>query len=244
MKRKGFSAIEASLSLALLLMVLMAAFEFFGIARDLFFKLKNAQEGNQAAMAALDKMRIDVLRAGAGLLDPVRQGAIEGIAIEEDALVLTRSGGIFSLDQDLPSGETRIGLETAADLGPGKDVCIFDGARTEVKTVASVEGKSIHLDTPLEGSYSRDETKLALLERTWLFLDASKSCIRRKVNNSSPQPLLDNALSFEFSYDREANLVWVSFAVESNRQKKKERKYELLVYPKNLSLGLKTYGQA
>jgi hypothetical protein len=243
MKRKGFSAIEASLSLALFLMVLLAAFEFFGITRDLFFKLKNAQEENQTAMAALDKMRIDLLRAGAGLLEPVRQGVIEGIATEGHALVVTRSARTFSLVQDLPPGESRISLETTTDLGPGKGVCIFDGGKTEVKTVTSVEGKSIHLDTPLEGSYSKDETKLALLERTSLFLDDSKSCLRRKVNASSPQPLLDNALSFEFGYDGQGNLARVSFAVKSNLRKRKERKYELLVYPKNLSLGLKNHGQ-
>jgi prepilin-type N-terminal cleavage/methylation domain-containing protein len=236
MKRKGFSAIEISLSLALFLIILLAAFEFLGITRDFFFKLKNAQEETQAAMAALDKMKVDLLRAGAGLLRPVRWGEVEGIAIIDDALVISRSEKSYALLQDLSPGENRVVLETAAGLSSGKEVCVFDDEKAEVKAISLVEGKTIFLTSALEASYLSSESQIALVEKTSLFLDEKNSCIRRKVNASSPQPLLDNVLSFEFAYEKEGNLARLSFILKDNQ----EKKYELFVYPKNMALGLKT----
>ncbi|MEW5901113.1 MAG: prepilin-type N-terminal cleavage/methylation domain-containing protein [Acidobacteriota bacterium] len=67
MEKNGFSLLETLIALALSLLVLLAAFEFLGITRSLFFKLKKAQEQNQAIQTALIKLRIDLLRAGFGL---------------------------------------------------------------------------------------------------------------------------------------------------------------------------------
>ena len=235
MKKRGFSAIESSLSLALFLIIIIAVFESFGITRSFFFKLKRAEEDNQAAMAALDKMKIDLLRAGAGLLQPVRQGAVEGMAINNGALMIYHREKTYSLFEDLSPGENRIVLETAVGLGPGREVCILDEEKAEVKTISSIEGKTIILAAPLEASYSIGETQLALLERTSLFFDEKKGTIRRKVNASSPQPLLEDVFYFEFAYQKELNLAKLSFALKNN----KEKKYELWVYPKNIALGLK-----
>jgi prepilin-type N-terminal cleavage/methylation domain-containing protein len=237
MKRRGFSAIESSISLALFLIIFLAAFEFFGITRSFFFKLKNAQEKNQAAMAAGDKMKVDLLRAGSGLLQPIRQGAVEGIAIISNALIIYSREKIYSLPEGLSQGESRIALETAAGLSPGREVCVFDEEKAEVKTISSIERKTIFLTTPLEASYSTSESQLALLERTSLFFDEKNSGIRRKVNASSPQPLLDDVLYFEFAYEKEVNLARLRFAFKNN----KEKTYELLVYPKNIALGLKNF---
>ena len=235
MKKRGFSAIESSLSLALFLIIIIAVFETFGITRSFFFKLKNTQEENQAAMAALDKMKVDLLRAGRGLLQPVRQGAVEGIAISSGTLIIYSREKTYSFLKDLSPGENRIVLETATGLSPGREVCVFDEEKAEVKTISSIAGKTVFLTTPLEASFSISETQLALVERTTLFFDEKSGSIRRKVNASSPQPLLDDVLYFEFAYEKELNLAKLSFALKTN----KEKKYELLVYPKNVALALK-----
>lgn len=235
MKKRGFSAIESSLSLALFLIIIIAVFETFGITRSFFFKLKTTQEENQAAMAALDKMKVDLLRAGRGLLQPVRQGAVEGIAISSGTLIIYSREKTYSFLKDLSPGENRIVLETATGLSPGREVCVFDEEKAEVKTISSIAGKTVFLTTPLEASFSISETQLALVERTTLFFDEKSGSIRRKVNASSPQPLLDDVLYFEFAYEKELNLAKLSFALKTN----KEKKYELLVYPKNVALALK-----
>lgn len=235
MKKKGYSAIETSLCLALFLIILLAAYESFGITKNFFLRLKKAEEENQTAMAALDKMRIDLLRAGSGLLPLVRLGTVEGIAIANNALVISRGEKAYSLLADISEGETRLSIETTTGLSPGREVSVFDEAKAEIKTISSIEGKSILLASPLEASYSMSETRVALLEKTALFFEEKTGTIRRKVNASPAQPLLEDVLYLEFVYEKESNLAKLGFALKNN----KEKKHELWVYPKNIALAFK-----
>ena len=232
MKIRGFSAIEASLCLALFLIILLAAYESFGITKDFFLRLKKAEEENQTAMAALDKMRIDLLRAGSGLLSLIRLQKVEGIGIANNALIISSAEKTFSLLADIAEGQASVPVETTAGLSPGREVSFFDEAKAEIKTISSIEGKSILLASPLEASYSMNETRVVLLEKAALFLDEKTGTIRRKVNASPAQPLLEEALYFEFVYEKESNLAKVGFALKNN----KEKKHELWVYPKNIAL--------
>jgi len=232
MKKTGFSAIETSLCLALFLIILLAAYEAFGITKDFFFRFKKAEEENQTAMAALDKMRIDLLRAGSGLLPLIRMEAVEGIAMANNALIISSGEKTFSLLADIPEGQASLSVETTAGLSPGREVSVFDEAKAEIKTISSIDGESILLTSPLEASYSMNETRVVLLEKTALFLDEKTCSIRRKVNASPAQPLLEDVLYFEFVYEKESNLAKLGFALKNN----KEKKHELWVYPKNIAL--------
>jgi hypothetical protein len=235
MKKRGYSAIESSICLALFLIILLAALESFGITRSFFFRLKRAEEENQTAVAAVDKMKLDLLRAGSGLAPQVRLGTVQGIAIINNALIISSREKTCPLLVDISPGENRIVLETVTGLSPEREVCVFDEEKAEIKTILSIQGKTVLLATPLEASYSATESQLALLESTSLFFDEKTGSIRRKVNTSSAQPLLDGVLYFEFAYEKGLNLAKLSFALKTN----KEKKYELSVYPKNIALGLK-----
>jgi type II secretory pathway pseudopilin PulG len=70
----GFSLIESLLSLSLFLIIFLSSLEFFGFTRDIFLKLKTKQEVKEAALATLDKMRFDLLKAGLGLQQPISLG--------------------------------------------------------------------------------------------------------------------------------------------------------------------------
>jgi hypothetical protein len=85
---------------------------------------------------------------------------------------------------------------------------------------------------PLENSYAVADARFLLLEEVTYFLDERTSILRRKVNASPAQPLLDNAGLFEFTYLKEDNLVKIRLA----GKKDKERAHELSVFPKNLGL--------
>jgi hypothetical protein len=232
MKKSGFSAIEASICLALFLIILLAAYESFGIAKDFFLRLKKGEEENQTAVAALDKMRIDLLRAGSGLLSPIRLEKVDGIAIANDALIILNAGRTLSLLEDIYEGQASLSVETTTELSPGREVSVFDETKAEIKTISSIKGNSIALSSPIEASYSMNETRIALLEKTVLFFDEKAGTIRRKVNASPAQPLLEEVLDFEFVYEEEANLAKLVFTLKNN----KEKKHELWVYPKNIAL--------
>jgi len=231
MRKRGFSLIELLLVLGLSLLVFLAAFEFFGITRSLFFKLKDAEEDNLAVQAALDKLRIDLLRAGFGLELAIRAGVVEGIAAGGSLVILSQEAR-YSLAGDCSSGEMRVTLEKTSGLSVGGRVCLADEEKAERHIIAALEGSTVVLSEPLENSFDEPAAQLLLLEEVTYFLDARTSVLRRKVNASPAQPLLDNAGLFEFSYLKEVNLVRVKLADKKNM----ERAHELSVFPKNLGL--------
>ena len=68
MTGRGFTLVEFLISLSLLFVIVLAGFGFFVHAQSLFFKLRDAVEDSQDALSAIDKIRIDLMRAGGGLV--------------------------------------------------------------------------------------------------------------------------------------------------------------------------------
>jgi hypothetical protein len=231
MRARGFSLVEMLLIMGLSLLVFLAAFEFFGITRSLFYKLKGAEEDSLAIQAALEKLRIDLLRAGFGLELAIRAGAAEGITAGSSLIILSEEGE-YLLSADCPSGETRIALERTSGLSAGNQICLADNVKAERHVIAVLEGNTVVLSSPLENSYKPAEARLSLFEEVTYFLDERTAVIRRRVNSIPAQPLLDNAGLFEFAYDEESNLVRIKLADKKNM----ERTHELSVFPKNLGL--------
>ncbi|MFB0564512.1 MAG: hypothetical protein ACETWK_02400, partial [Candidatus Aminicenantaceae bacterium] len=56
--------------------------------------------------------------------------------------------------------------------------------------------------------------------------------LRRKVNNSPSQPLLEDVISFEIIYGGTLHTINLSLALKSE----KETRYEMSVFPKNVAL--------
>lgn len=231
MTEKGFSLIESLISLLIFLIIILASLEFFGLTRTIFFRLKKAEETQQGALFAMDKMKIDVLHAGQGLCKPMSLGIIKGIEAKSGELLLRSCELSFSLLKDLPSGETQIFLPNTSDFKPGREICIIDQNKGETKIIGSVKKDSIALSSPLDFSYLKEDSSLLLLENISLYLDAEKNILRRKVNTAPPQPLLEDVNAFAFSYEKNKNLVQLSF----NLRGQKEKIHEMLLFPKNLA---------
>ena len=226
---------ESTLALALFLIVVLASLEFFGFTRSLFLKFKDKEETREAALSALDKMRVDLLAGGSGLLEPIELGLLEGIGQNESALViLSREKDLYPFN-DLVEGQTRIRLQSTYGVKKGREICIFDSRKGEVKSIFRVAKKSIVLSSPLNFSFLKEKTQVCLLKKISLFLDMDKKILRRKANASPAQPLLEDAILFAFSYEKASNLARLHLALESN----KEKKYEISVFPKNAALAFR-----
>ncbi len=233
MKSKGFSLIESLITLSLGLLILMAVFEGFGMTRSFFLNLKKAQEEATAAMACLDKLRIDLLHAGLGLALPLRYGIVDAVVQEGGGISIFSLEESYPIASDLGPGTTLVPLKSNAEFSAGREICLIDGQKGERKTVSSRPTKrTLVLNSALEHSYDKDETHLFLLEKVFLYLDEGKNVIRRRVNASSPQPLLDDVASFHFSFEEKVNLIRIRFVMKSNE----EKTYELSVFPKNPAL--------
>jgi hypothetical protein len=170
--------------------------------------------------------------AGLGLAEAMELQILEGIYESQGRLIVLSKDEDIAVGTTLSSGQKRILTPDAMVIKKGQQICIFDRFKGEISSVSSVDQNSIVIDSPLVSGYSLDETKVVLLRKISLHLDRTNGVIRRKVNSSPAQPLLESVASFDFQYDHDANLVRVVFVMEQNE----EKKYETAMFPKNVAL--------
>ena len=232
MNRKGFTLVELLVGMTLFLVILIAGVEFFGHARELFFKLKDAEEDAQAAYSALDRIRLDLVRGGRGLSEAIGQGLLSAVDAGPERLTILSSEGARALRLDLSPGGDRAELETAAGIKKGDSVCFLEASRGEVRGVAAVEGDTLVLDTPAEAGYSAGVCRVLPIEKVSYYLGSSDKVVRRQVNSSPAQPLIEDVGDFRFSYDLPSNLASVFLGLAPH----KESNYGIFVFPKNAVL--------
>jgi hypothetical protein len=234
MTRKGFSLLECLLGLSLFFLAAAAAMEAFGTARTAFARLKSSQESQLSAYAALEKIRFDLARAGLGLAGAAERGAVEPVVASGSAMTLASAEAEFALAGDVAAGDDFVVLEEEnEELKPRREVCLIGPEGAEVRTVAAAAAGGIILDAALERPYDAATGHLVLLETVRIFLDDDGRTLRRKVNASPAQPLLDDVSSFVPSYDQDANLA----AVRLTLAIPEEKTHVLSLCPKNARLG-------
>lgn len=232
MKARGFTLIECLIGLSLSLFVVCAALEFLAAAQKHFFKLKERTEASQSALAALDKMRIDLLHAGRGLAGPAGAGFVEAARATDGELRTTAVQKALTLVAEARAGDLRLPLGSTADISAGRVICLFDGLRGETRTVARVEPGAVVLSEPLESDYSLETASVWLLEIVAFFVDRPAGILRRRVNASPAQPLLENTADARWHLDQDADLVRVRLELSI----KGAPPHEISVFLKNAAL--------
>jgi len=231
-REKGVSLMESLLSLALFFLLFFSSLQFFGLARNSFFKLKETETAREGALLALEKMKIDLLQGGLGLLRPLKLELLKGIEEKSKTLIILSKEKAFHLLDNIVAGQKQIPLETTKGLKKGREICVFDSKKGEIKGISSLTSKSITLASPLNSSFFKEESRIFLLRKITFFFDDKKQIIRRKVNNSSSQPLLEEVIFFDFNHSEASNLVNLRLSLKSE----KEKIYEISVFPKNMAL--------
>lgn len=194
--------------------------------------LKESETSNTAVYAALDRIRRDLQDAGLGLTQAIALLVLEGISVNQEMLVILSKVKNLAVEEALVSGQQRIPTVDAADVKRGQLVCVMNPYGGEVHSVVATDRQSIVIEPPLPSSYVPDNTTVVLLRRISLFLDKADGVIRRKVNASPAQPLLEDVAGFEFDYMKQANLVRLGIVLISDE----EKKYETAVFPKNTAM--------
>lgn len=212
--RPGFTLVEALIGLALSLFVVVSGVELFGLAQRGFFRLKEREEAGQAAAAALDRMRIDLLHAGCGLAAAMAAGLIEAVQADGGALRTAAAERTLVLAADAAAGEARLGLASTAGIAAGRRVLIEDGAAGEVRVVAAVGPGAVRLDAPLAHGYSRASASVSLVEDIAYFVDGAARVLRRRANAAPAQPALERVRAAVWTYDAGARLARVRLEVD------------------------------
>jgi type II secretory pathway pseudopilin PulG len=235
----GFTLVELLAGLTLSLFVISTGVEFFGLARRVFVRLKDREEADQAALAALDRMRIDLLHAGRGLAEEAAAGLVEPVRADESALETTALERELVLAGPAPAGASRLALVSAADIARGQRIVLFESGAGEVRAVAAVEGASVVLDGPLERAYDPAAAAASLLESVAYRLDTEAGVLRRRVNGGAAQPVLELAASAAWSFDPSSHLVRVRLELDVEGA----QAHETTVFVKNASLAGNSAGQ-
>lgn len=235
MNRPGFTLIETLLGLALSLFVIAAGLEFYVRAQGSFDRLKAREEADQAARAALDRIRIDLLHAGRGLTREVGLGLLAAAEATPGELRLVSADRTLRLPAGAPAGATRLSLASTADIAAGRRIALRESGAGEVRTVIRVDAGAVLLDAPLGRDYAADTAAVTLLDVVAYYLDGTSGVLRRRANASSAQPLVENAAAAAWSLDAAAPLVRVrlELAIEGVRP------HEATVFLKNAALAWK-----
>ena len=214
MKKDGFTLIECLLGLALSLFVISAGLEFFVRAEKAFLRLKEREEAGQSALAALDRMRIDLLHAGRGLSPEIGLGLVEAAEATPDDLRTAALEKELALAADVRAGDTRLSLLSTEDITAGQRLALRQDEAGEVRTIVRADAGGVVVDAPVERDYLRGAASLALIERVTYFLDGSARILRRRVNTSPAQPLLEGAARAVWSLEAEAHLVRIRLELD------------------------------
>jgi type II secretory pathway pseudopilin PulG len=212
-KNSGFTLIECLLGLTLSLFVITAGLEFFIGAQRSFSRLKEREEAGQAALAALDRMRIDLLHAGRGLSSEIGLGLVEAAEASADELRTTSLEKELRLSAEAHAGDTRLFLVSTTDIAVGQRLTLREGPAGEARTIARVEAGAIIIDTPLMRNYTPATATLSLLELVAYFVDRPSRILRRRVNTASAQPMLENTAAAAWSLDPIAPLVRIRLEI-------------------------------
>jgi type II secretory pathway pseudopilin PulG len=213
-KEDGFTLIECLLGLSLSLFIITAGLGFFVRAGKTFARLKAREEAGQAALAAVDRIRIDLLHAGRGLSAEIALGLVEAAEVAGGELRTTCLDRALRLTAGAAAGDTRLLLASTADLAAGRRVALRQGTAAEIRTITRVEADGVALDAPVERSYAPETATVSLLELVACFLDAPAGVLRRRVNGTSAQPLLENAAAAAWSLDPAASLVRIRIELD------------------------------
>jgi prepilin-type N-terminal cleavage/methylation domain-containing protein len=232
MNRKGFTLVELLIGMALFTIILVAGVEFFAQTRTLFFKLKDAEEDAQAVYSALDKIRLDLVRGGRGLKEAMDLGLVSAVDAGPEKLTILSAEGARTLGQDVGQGSGRAVLDSTEGFKKGDAVCFLEGYRGELRSVAAVEGNTLILDFPAEAGFSAGACRVLPIERVSYYLGTLDRVVRRQVNSSPAQPLIEDVEDFTFSFDVPSNLASVALALAPH----KEKRYGIQVFPKNAGL--------
>lgn len=230
--QKGFSLLESLISLFLFLLIVLFSLNCFLNVKEHFAMLKETETSNTAVYAALERMRKDLADAGRGLIEAMKLQVLEGLSIELERLVVLSKDVELVLGGDIVSGQQLLPVVDAQKIKKGQLISIVNPLGGEVHSVMSADQNNVVIDSPLLADYSMETTQVLLLRRISLFLDDAQGVIRRKVNASSAQPLLEDAASFTFEYIKDANLVRLDLTLKCNE----EKRYETTVFPKNTAM--------
>lgn len=233
MNRPGASLIECLLSLAVLSFVMTAGVETFSLTGRIFTRLKEVQIDRQASLAAMDRIKADIRRAGEEMAEAAWSD-LSPITVGDASVEILAADSVLSLTEDAAAGSeaVKVGAAASSGISAGRRLLIRGPSGYEVREATAVSGGAVYIGRPLTFSYPASDSSIVLIEDITYTFNAAGAIIRRKADNGTAQPLLENVKEAAFAYDASANL----FTVKATSGLKGEVTDGFAIFPKNTAL--------
>jgi hypothetical protein len=230
----GFSLIECLISLSLSLFIFISAVQIFSHSKKIFYRLKAEHEATLGAVTALEKIREDLETAGAGFILAAKDSESFAISTESGNLLMFSKEARLTLAEEIESNQNFLMIVpdsgSSSSLRKGRALLIKDNQKEQIIYITGISGNYLTVSPAVAEAYNTSEAELLLLEKIEVYFDSKQKILRRKVNDTSGQPLAESINNFEVFYDPEKNLVQISLSLNQPE----EKNYELVVYPKNI----------
>jgi len=229
----GFSLLESLIGLSLSLFILISALEVMTQARRIYSRSQNEQETALGAAVALEKIREDLEQAGTGLDGRRPEADCWPVKVENSVITIFSGEITVKLAADIEAGQTSVLIipwsGSDSKLRAKRSMLFAGQDQIELVEITAVLNNRLIVSPAFSSSFRAAESTAYLLETVELYLDTKQLILRRRVNGTSGQPLLEDISSFQPAYDQPGNLV----SIRLGTGLKKEKSYELLFYPKN-----------
>jgi len=231
--KPGFSLIECLLSLTLSLLIFIWALEIFSLSKKVFYRLKEEQETILAAVTALEKIREDLETAGAGLLPSGKNFGLAPLTADSGNLLMFSKEKKLTVAAGIEANQNFLIIvpdsDSSSSLRKGRALLIKDNQKGEVVYITGLSDNHLTVSPALVESYSASESEVLLLEKIEIYFNEKQKILRRRVNDTSGQPLVEGVNNFAAFYDPGKNLVQIILGLNQPE----EESYELVFYPKN-----------
>ncbi len=233
---RGFSLLECLVAFSLMMVILAGTLELSQSSRKFFFRLKASQENNQELWASLDRIGRDINKAGQGLHECLNLGLLSGLQAEESGLLIFFQQEMLPLSVDLAEGSRIIPITKSDPFSRGQLIALVAEGKGEIAVIEKVEKNQLALYQPLHGNYEAGIARLMAIQKIRYYLDLNNGILRRQVNASPAQPLLEEVKAFHYSLE----IPWQA-KVGIILVKEPEVMHEIRVTAKNVLLAQEKY---
>ncbi len=235
-RERGTTLIEMLISLTIFVLIILGGLDFFTSSRRLFFRMEAVQDEAERAFAALDRARLDAREAGRGLSGPLHLGLLQGVVVRDDTATFLSADTETVPTSDIPAGASFLPMAVPEGFATGREVCVFDRAHGEIRVISSVDQAGIGFAVSLTGEYRREDTVVILLRKVSLFLDGESLVLKRKINASSPQPLVEDLAEFHCRLESIPDVLKMGIRLRTVP----ENEYAATIFLKNMALARTT----
>lgn len=223
----GLTLLECLIALSFMLLIIAALIELSRACRRFFFNLKESQEFNQEIWAGQDRMRRDLNKAGLGLEPCLVSGLLLAIESKGGGFSIYSQESSFPLKAEVEAGSMAILVNHDSSISRGQLIALIDDQKTELFKIEKVEKDRLTLNQPTKERYSINGCVIAI-EEIFYYHDKGNNILRRRVNASAAQPLLEKVKHFSWSIENRGQ-VKITLIFE----REKEMNYEIMAFPKN-----------